>query len=777
MNNTPVYNEAFLLFREKINEIADYLCKGVKGEFDFTINLETDDEVLQKLCLLINFALDSARRALNDVRKKNEKLMELDLLKSDFIANISHELRTPLTLLLEPLDFLLHDPKLKLSSNHLDNLRRIQRNAARLHLLVNDLLDFAKFDAKQFTLRNTLFDLSQLIIQLIDDAQGFAKEREIRLKLKEQPSTTPVFGDKQVWEKIILNLLSNALKFTPPKGFIEINLTEENSTLILKVRDSGIGIEDQHLPHIFERFYQIDTSSTRSYSGTGIGLALVKQFVDLMQGQINVISTPGQGTCFTLKIPKNKENSFSQNELEQGGEKNTSTALWYMSQDNANNAKPQIEKNKKNKKPLILIADDNDDMRLYMSALLEDEFDILLAENGQQALEIILSSKPQVVLTDAMMPIIDGYQLIKIVKSDPAIKHIPIILITAKTVERSAVNSLEIGADDYLSKPFSPQELVARIQASLRTFNDYIAIAETNQRLEKEIDERKKLELKNNELTTQLVSAARQAGMADIATSVLHNIGNVLNSANISVSVLKHQLKHSKLGDLVKLSSLLEANQDNLPNYLTNNEQGKHIIPYLNLLAETWKEDSELLTNEVLALNKNIDHIKNIIIQQQSLSGTIGFQEKIAIPECIEHCIALNLTQSKQIKIVRDYRLDRSVIIDKVKLMQIIVNLIKNSVDALQEYNPSSSQLILRTFGKNDLCFVIEVSDNGIGIAKKNLNKLFSYGFTTKKTGHGFGLHASAISAQEMGGTLSVSSKGIGKGASFILELPYDVRA
>ena len=144
MNNTPVYNDAFLLFRKKINEIADYLCKGVKGEFDFTISLETDDEVLQKLCLLINFALDSARRALNDVRKKNEKLMELDLLKSDFIANISHELRTPLTLLLQPLDFLLHDPKLKLSSNHLDNLRRIQRNAARLHLLVNDLLDFAK---------------------------------------------------------------------------------------------------------------------------------------------------------------------------------------------------------------------------------------------------------------------------------------------------------------------------------------------------------------------------------------------------------------------------------------------------------------------------------------------------------------------------------------------------------------------------------------------------------------------------------------------------------
>lgn len=428
------------------------------------------------------------------------------------------------------------------------------------------------------------------------------------------------------------------------------------------------------------------------------------------------------------------------------------------------------------KKPLILIADDSQDMLLYMSALLEDQFEILLAENGEQALEVILSAKPQVVLTDAMMPCMDGYQLIKTVKSNPSIKHIPIILITAKTGELSAVSGLEIGADDYLSKPFSPQELVARIQASLRTFNDYIAIAETNERLKKEIEERKKLELKNNELNTQLVYAARQAGMADIATSVLHNIGNVLNSANISVSVIIHQIKYSKLADLVKLSSLLEEHQKDLTYFLTENEQGKHILPYIVLLTQAWKEDYELLTQEMQGLSKNIDHIKNIIIQQQSLSGTIGFQEKISIPECLEHCIALNITQNTQIKIIRDYRLEHSVTIDKVKLMQIIVNLIKNSVDAIQEQNPTSAQLILRTYEKSKTSFIIEVSDNGIGIAKKNMTKLFSYSFTTKKTGHGFGLHASAISAQELGGQLSVSSKGVGKGACFTLVLPYDLK-
>lgn len=776
MKDTVACNEAFFLFREKINEIADHLCKGVKGEFDFTITLETDDEVLQKLCLLINFVLDSARRALSKVRTQNKKLQDLDRLKSDFIANISHELRTPLTLLLEPLDFLLHDPSLKLSFNHLENLRRIQRNAARLHLQVDDLLDFAKFDAQQFTLHNTLFNLNEVITQLIDDAQGLAQERHIKIKLKQQLSLEPIFSDKQVWEKIILNLLSNALKFTPENGSIEINLYTEHNSINFTIKDSGIGIAPEHLPHIFERFYQIDTSNNHLYSGTGIGLALVKQFVELMHGQINVESKLGQGTCFTLILPQNKEPTHQEQEPPSHSlDKHNSTTLWYLSQDLTNSTKQTPEKNKKESKPLILIADDSQDMRLYMNALLEDQFDILLAENGKQALEVILSAKPQVILTDAMMPYMDGYQLIKIVKSNPSIKHIPIILITAKTGELSAVSGLEIGADDYLSKPFSPQELVARIQASLRTFNDYIAIAQTNERLEKEIDERKKLELKNNELTTQLVSAARQAGMADIATSVLHNIGNVLNSANISVSIVSHRIKHSKLADLVKLSSLLDNHKEDLTTFLTENEQGKHIIPYIKLLTQAWKNDCELLTTEMLGLSKNIDHIKNIIIQQQSLSGTIGFQEKISIPECIEHCIALNITQNKQIKITRDYRLERSVIIDKVKLMQIIVNLIKNSVDAIQEQNPPSAQLILRTFGKNDSCFIIEVSDNGIGIAKKNMTKLFSYSFTTKKTGHGFGLHASAISAQEMGGKLSVSSKGVGKGASFTLELPYDL--
>lgn len=336
------------------------------------------------------------------------------------------------------------------------------------------------------------------------------------------------------------------------------------------------------------------------------------------------------------------------------------------------------------------------------------------------------------------------------------------------------MNSLELGADDYLSKPFSPQELIARIQASLRTFTSYIALAETNKRLKKEIDQRKKLEIKNNKLTTQLISAARQAGMADIATSILHNIGNVLNSANISVSIIEHQIKHSKLADLAKSANLLEQNKQNLVHFLTENEQGKHVIHYIHLLAQTWNEDSTLLTHEIFSLTKNMDHIKSIILQQQVLSGHIGFKEHSSISECIEQCLSLNSTPNKQIQITRDYHLDELVLIDRVKLMQIIVNLIKNSLDSLQEQNPSSPHLILGLYKKNKRFFIIEVTDNGVGIAQENKEKLFSYGFTTKKSGHGFGLHASAISAQEMGGSLSVLSKGLKQGASFFLELPYN---
>lgn len=425
-------------------------------------------------------------------------------------------------------------------------------------------------------------------------------------------------------------------------------------------------------------------------------------------------------------------------------------------------------------KPLILIADDNADMRVFMQVLLEERFDVLLAQNGIEALTLLREKEPQVVLTDAMMPYMDGYQLTKAVKANPKTKHIPVILVTAKTGNEAIISGLDVGADDYLSKPFLPEELIARISASLRTYYDYVALNQANIKLAQEIEERKKLEFKNNELNAQLVIAARQAGMADIATSVLHNIGNVLNSANISTTMINYYISHSRVFDLEKITLLLQEHKESIGYYLTEDETGKHIIHYINLLTTTWKEDHNKLLHETKLLKENIEHIRNIILQQQSLGRTIGFNETISIPELIEHCLSFNNINNKMIEIIREYEPLKEVVLDKVKLMQIIVNLIKNSMDSLQESKGCTKKIIVRTFERDEYYFIIQIADNGIGIAKEHLEKIFSHGFTTKKAGHGYGLHASAVSIQEMSGTLTVESKGIEYGAVFTLTLPYN---
>lgn len=753
---------------EQINQIADQLCLSVKGVFDFSLVCQSNHEAIQKLCLLINFVLDSARRSLQDLDEKNKKLTELDHLKSDFIANISHELRTPLTLLSGPLELILKDQSLP--PHHVENLKRIKRNAARLYLLVNDLLDFFKIDAGCFNIHNELIDLDQLITELVDDAQVLAKENQINLTYKGTKNLGPKLLDKKIIEKIILNLLSNALKFTPKGGNIEVTLKEHKKILELTVKDTGIGIEETHLNHIFERFYQIDSSSNHTHTGTGIGLALVKQFIELINGAISVTSELGKGSSFTIKIPQEKLTLDTYSQIVN----NLSSSLRRLSKDVS--APIREEDNpSKNKKPLILIAEDNADMRAFMQVILEDRFDVILVENGQQALETIPTHEPQVILTDAMMPQMDGYQLTKAIKSNPKTRHIPVILVTAKSGNDAVISGLDVGANDYLSKPFLPEELIARIQASLRTYYDYVALNQVNLKLEQEIEERKKLEYINNELHSQLVFAARQAGMADIATSVLHNIGNVLNSANISTTIINHCISQSKISDLDKVAALLEENKEHIGDYLSNDEKGKYLIQYLGVLATVWKKDHEKLDKEIHLLRNNIDHIKNIITQQQALGSAIGFNEKTSIPELMEHCIALNVNTHKKIDIIREYEPIKQVIIDKVKLMQIVVNLIKNSVDSLHDIKKKNADKIItvRTFEKNSSTFAIQINDNGIGINNDNLDKIFTHGFTTKKYGHGFGLHASAVSAQEMGGSLSVESDGQGKGATFTLSLPY----
>ncbi|HEX2548220.1 MAG TPA: CHASE4 domain-containing protein [Gammaproteobacteria bacterium] len=302
-------------------------------------------------------------------------------------------------------------------------------------------------------------------------------------------------------------------------------------------------------------------------------------------------------------------------------------------------------------------------------------------------------------------------------------------------------------------------------------------LTETNVNLNNEISERKKMEIKVAKLNNQLVVAARRAGMADIATSVLHNIGNVLNSTNTSVALMQENIDNSKAQSLEKVADILTKHSEDLSQFLSADPAGKNIPNFIKILSDELKKERSQLSEETVALQKNIQHIKDIITMQHSVSGSIGMMEKVNISDLLENAITINKTDAlAHIEIVRDYQPIKKVISDQVKLLQIFVNLIKNAIDSLLESEVKHKKLSIELHEKDDKHFEVKITDNGLGIEKDNILKIFTYGYTTKETGHGFGLHTSAVSAQDMGGLLTAKSPGLGKGATFTIVLPYESR-
>lgn len=284
------------------------------------------------------------------------------------------------------------------------------------------------------------------------------------------------------------------------------------------------------------------------------------------------------------------------------------------------------------------------------------------------------------------------------------------------------------------------------------------------------------LALTEKRLSDQLIIASRHAGMADVATSVLHNIGNVLTSVNTSVGMLSRKISASKISNLEKISELLKARQQDLEIFLSTDPKGKRLPAYLDTLVQSWKADKKYLLEEIDSLNHNVVFIKEVISRQNVLIMATGVEQEIEITELVEDALKLNQLSCEQmnIKVVREFSSVEKIKIDRVKLLQVIVNLIKNSIESLIEANIEYPLLILRIYPENASCFFIEVCDNGSGISPENLKNLFHQGFTTKARGHGFGLHAAALAAEEMHGKLSARSRGVGKGATFTLKLPFE---
>lgn len=393
---------------------------------------------------------------------ESEKLQELDSLKSRFFANVSHELRTPLTLIKSPLERLLSEP--------LDGTQQkkyfqiMSRNTNRLLSIINQLLDLSKLEAGRMKLETSAGDIVSFIRDTVFSFTGIAESKEIDFQYNEQITESWVYFDNDKVEKILTNLLSNAFKFTPEKGVIKVNVFKtgtDDPKLVLEVEDSGIGIPKDKLEKIFDRFYQVDSSYTREYEGTGIGLALTKELAELHGGKIEVSSEEGLRTLFRVEIPFVEAMEDPEvKDFRKVKPENSSPNTYKSNNKPVNTPVTTIN----DQSPVLLVVDDSEDVCSYVTSIFEKDYRIFQARNGEEGLNIAIENIPDIIISDLMMPKIDGIQLCKKVKTDERTSHIPVILLTAKTAINSKLEGLETGADDYLSKPFNTDELQARVK-------------------------------------------------------------------------------------------------------------------------------------------------------------------------------------------------------------------------------------------------------------------------------------------------------------------------
>mgnify|MGYP001120281316 CR=1 FL=1 len=396
-----------------------------------------------------------------EIASQAEKLLEMDRLKSHFFANISHEFRTPLALILGPAEKLKENTQEPSKQRYFHS---IISNVQRLLRLVNQLLDFSKLEQGKVTLQLQKGNLNLFLQQVIYSFEPLAQQKGIALKLALPTQDVISTYDQDKLEKVCFNLLSNALKFTLEQGTITTTLTLlEGNQVEIKIEDTGVGIPENALPHIFDRFYQVDGSSTRAYEGTGIGLSLVKELVELHQGKVSVQSIPDKGTIFSVILPHMLPSEPFPLQVEPAPITSATpaivSAVTHSSQSNkAANTPPSNT---------ILVVEDNEELRNFLCMELANTYQVLEATNGAEGTEQALQYIPDLIVSDVMMPHIDGLAMLQNLKNNSLTSHIPVILLTAKASFESKIIGLELGSDDYLTKPFSPKELLLRVKNRL----------------------------------------------------------------------------------------------------------------------------------------------------------------------------------------------------------------------------------------------------------------------------------------------------------------------
>ncbi len=500
-----------------------------------------------------------------ELKRLNEEVLELTHSRLVFFTNISHELRTPLTLIADPVEMLLEDSGIKGKSREL--LKMVQRNALALQQLVSNILDFRKIQNGKMELKLYRFDIVKTLTMWVGDFQLTAERKQIRLHLDvdDLKGSHEMIADQEKISRIVFNLLSNALKYTPAGGEIFVSLKDEGANLRLDVRDTGKGISQDEADKIFERFFQAKGAA----SGTGIGLALVKSFVELHHGEARVESEPGKGSDFIVVIPREQEGDSQviHNDVDivdnsvnasasTGKNVVDESVLQYIDDGDRSHGKVQQLVSENTNRPTVLVIDDNTDIRQYERTLLQDEYVVLEAADGKEGLAVALKEVPDLVICDVMMPVMDGLEFTKQLKTNTATSHIPVIMLTAKNLEEHRAEGYEHGADSYITKPFHSKVLLARIENLLRQRQLLKNLYQGAQEAEKEISE-SHLEDRDKQFLKQL-QAIIQKNLSDSEFGV-EDMGQQIGLSRVQLYRKVKAMTGSSVVDLLRKARLAKA--------------------------------------------------------------------------------------------------------------------------------------------------------------------------------------------------------------------------
>ncbi|MGW8323073.1 MAG: ATP-binding protein, partial [Thermodesulfobacteriota bacterium] len=466
-----------------------------------------------------------------------EKLQALDKMKMHFFNNVSHELRTPLALTLSPVESMLQGEMGPLQEKQKTYLTSVHTNALRLLKLINNLLDLAKLEEGKMTLAYGKYNLPDFIRNVVDSFKVTGERRDMRLEACGNPDVPEVCFDRDKIEKVLINLIGNALKFTPAGGSVAVLWALGQEFVRISVQDTGPGIPEDAQNRLFDRFVQADDSASRKHGGTGIGLSLVKEITELHGGTVEAANRPEGGAVFSFTLPLKEQQitETAESASEEAGWTNTIfRQADYVEEIERGNVSEDVgvtqeegwgvdPKGPETDRPTVLVVEDNPDMRAFIVDCMSQNFRVRTAIDGEDGWQKVPKIMPDMVVSDIMMPNRNGYELCASIKNDPDLRHIPVLLLSSKSEVAMKVEGFEHGADDYLTKPFNPRELLARVKNLIRVRRLEKEVQQRNRQLEKAL-----LELKDAQ--SQLIHSEKMASVGLLSAGLVHEVNNPLNA-------------------------------------------------------------------------------------------------------------------------------------------------------------------------------------------------------------------------------------------------------